>query len=190
MQIRLTGEDSVEIAATLSNMGAIQKNLKFEYYERSNKIFVKKHGQIHPTVATCNNNIATLLKLQGKLPQALEKYSKSKELFEAIYTATHPTVATLLNNIGMISESMGRNDQAIENYALSLKIYIELYGEKHAQVGSLNYSLGLLYYKIHDIESAIESFSKALHRRSGPRSRKDAVPDRRMPQSEDRDRSG
>ena len=59
-------------------------------------------GPVHPEVASTMNNIAIVLRSQGKADDALALYRSVLSIQEAALGADHPDVATSLNNMAVL----------------------------------------------------------------------------------------
>ncbi|KAJ1444239.1 Tetratricopeptide repeat-domain-containing protein, partial [Pelagophyceae sp. CCMP2097] len=73
----------------------------------------KQLGPNHPDVATSLNNLASLLKKQGKLDAAEPLFRRSLEISEKQLGPNHPYFATSLNNLALLLWHFGRLDAAL-----------------------------------------------------------------------------
>jgi len=63
-------------------------------------------GGEHPSVATSLNNLALLLKAQGKYGEAEPLYRRAVRICEQSLGASHPNTITMQNNLEVLLEKM------------------------------------------------------------------------------------
>jgi tetratricopeptide (TPR) repeat protein len=83
------------------------------------------------SVADTQNNIAVVLKEQGKLEEALELYQKSLDTRIRAVGPDHASVADTMQNIGIVHGSMGDQASAKECYRKAHAIYQAAFGADH-----------------------------------------------------------
>jgi tetratricopeptide (TPR) repeat protein len=66
------------------------------------KIDKKIFGDEHPNVARDLNNLAQLLKAQGKYEEAIQPQREAIQIWEKALGKDHPQVATGLNNLAQL----------------------------------------------------------------------------------------
>jgi tetratricopeptide (TPR) repeat protein len=100
-------------------------------YRRAIEIGEKVLGKDHPNVATWYNNLALLLKVQGKYDQADPLYRRAIEINEKVLGKDHPTVATNYNNLAGLLHDQGKFDQAEVLYRQAIEIFQTKLGPDH-----------------------------------------------------------
>jgi tetratricopeptide (TPR) repeat protein len=91
--------------------------------------------------AATQGNLATLLRQEGRLAEALAMYEESIHIHEEL--GAKKNLAARLGNISIIYQQMGEYDQAIEKQEASLQIQREI-GDEEGQAISLH-QLSILY---------------------------------------------
>ena len=129
---------------------------------RALKIHEAHLGADHPDVATSLNNLAILLKAQGKYDEAEPLYRRALTIREAHLGADHPDVATSLNNLAALLRVRGEYANAEPLYRRALKIREAHLGADHPDVaGSLN-NLAMLLQDQGEYADAEPLFRRAL----------------------------
>ena len=76
-------------------------------YKRALQIFEQTHGPEHVGVAGCLNNLASVLKAQGNLSDAIPLFKRSLQIRETTLGMMHPDVERSLNNLAWIMQEQG-----------------------------------------------------------------------------------
>jgi tetratricopeptide (TPR) repeat protein len=105
-------------------------------------------GSEHPSLALSLNNLALLLRAQGKYAEAEPLYRRALAIREKALDPEHPDVAASLSNLAMLLHSQGRYAEAEPLHRRALAIRERLLGPEHPDVAeSLNNLAWLLHYK-------------------------------------------
>jgi tetratricopeptide (TPR) repeat protein len=192
---KVLGEEHPSVAASLNNLaGLLESQGKYDeaepLYRQSLAIHRKVSGLIyaclfhrtscqfygdeHLAVATDLNNLAGLLKAQGKCDKAEPLYQQSlaiKRKVCAIHFAVlshnhsckvlgeeHTSVATSLNNLAALLNAQGKYDESIPLLRQSLGIMRKVLGEEHPNVATLLNNLA-------ELLSAQRKYGEALELR-------------------------
>ena len=107
--------------------------------------------------AVAQGNLATLLKNEGRLAEALATYEQVYQTFAALDARRHMAVA--LGQMGSVYQDMGNYDRAIEKQSESLKIEREI-GNEEGQAISLH-QLSMLYQIREDYDTALQHSREA-----------------------------
>jgi tetratricopeptide (TPR) repeat protein len=112
--------------------------------------------------ATLLNNIASVLRDQGRLDEALEMHRQAMDIRKRALGEDHPLYASDLNNIALVLRAKGRLDEALDMHREALDIDKRALGEDHPDVaGDLNNIASVLSSQGKHKE-AVEEFTKAL----------------------------
>lgn len=79
-------------------------------------------GERHPTIASAQHNIATILVKAGHFHKSLEYYNASLANRRVALGRHHPEVASSLRHIAMAHRSMGNNNKAASSLSEALEI--------------------------------------------------------------------
>ena len=120
---------------------------------------------LHDSIATlegfnkvvAQGNLATLLKNEGKLDEALATYQEVYRTYEAL--GTKQQMAAVLNQISLVCHAQGKYGQAIEYQERSLKLKKER-GDEKGQAISLHH-LSIFYYIKGDYTTALACSEEA-----------------------------
>mmetsp|Transcript_46911 Transcript_46911/g.124830 ORF Transcript_46911/g.124830 Transcript_46911/m.124830 type:complete len:374 (+) Transcript_46911:146-1267(+) len=114
------GEDHVEVATTLQNLGAVLKHsnttASLERYERSLAILVGMYGHKHRGVADTLNSMGGVRFVEGRWDDAMQAYQQSLDITVSLLGASHPDVAATLSNMGAVLDHLNRTDEARDYY--------------------------------------------------------------------------
>ena len=91
----------------------------------------KTLGPNHPREAQSLNNLAHLLKAQGKLGEAEPLYRRSLSILEQTLGPNHPDVAQSLNNLALLFQAQGKLGEAAPLYRRSIQIFTQSLGPEH-----------------------------------------------------------
>ena len=95
---------STKAALFASKCGAILKGVgeysrAIEYYEKALAIDLKVHGDQHPEVATCYNNIGLVYYSQGEYSRAIEYYEKALAILLKVHGDGHPNTKSCAESL-------------------------------------------------------------------------------------------
>jgi hypothetical protein len=71
-------------------------------------------GKEHPSTLTSMNNLATVLRDQGKYEQVEEMHRQVLGLSETVLGKEHPSTLTSMNNLAIVLRDQGKYEQAEE----------------------------------------------------------------------------
>jgi len=100
-------------------------------YERALKIEEKALGPDHLEVAKSLNNLAELLRDQGKHGEAMPLFKQSLKVLEKVLGPDHHYVATILRNIAVSSMLLGQCDEALKDIKRAVVIFERSVGPEH-----------------------------------------------------------
>jgi tetratricopeptide (TPR) repeat protein len=113
-------------------------------------------------VANTQNNIAIVLKNQGKFDEALEMYEKALETTVRAVGPLHVDVAKTYNNMAIVERKLGNFQKALELYEKSLEIKIKSLGGDHASVALTEMNIGNVLDEMGDHENALLHLQKNM----------------------------
>src|SRR2546423_8339675 len=99
-------------------------------------------GKEFPSTLTSINNLAAVLRDQGKYDLAEEMYRQGLRLCETILGQDHPSTLTSTSNLALVLRGQGKYEQAEETYRQALGLIETVLGkdvEKAAGKRSLNH---------------------------------------------------
>jgi pentatricopeptide repeat protein len=85
-------------------------------------------------VADTYNNMAIVLRSQGKLDDAMELHRKALDIKQKTLGEDHSSLADTYNNMANILQSQGMLEDAMELYGKALEIKMKTLGEDHSSV--------------------------------------------------------
>ena len=96
-------------------------------------------GPEHPNTVTSLNNLALVLRGQGRYGEAEPLHRRALAIYEKVLGPKHPFTATSLNNLAAVLEAQGRYGEAESLYRRALAIYEKVRGSEHPDTAtSLN----------------------------------------------------
>jgi tetratricopeptide (TPR) repeat protein len=104
----------------------------------------KALGPEHPDVATTLNDMANLLKSQGKYEEALPLYQRALAIYQKSLGPEHPWMATTLNNMAILHYSQGKYEEALPLYQRALAIYQKSLGPEHPSMATVQNNIAIL----------------------------------------------
>jgi len=96
----------------------------------------KAFGDQHPSVPTALNNLASVLKRQGKLAEAEPLFREALEIEKKLLGNEHPTLAVSLRNLASLLRDQGRLDEAETVFGNALEMQRKLLGNEHPDVAT------------------------------------------------------
>jgi Tfp pilus assembly protein PilF len=167
------GEEDADVATALQNLAALLKAQgKYDeaepLYRQSlaidrkvstlmsvylfHRTSCQVYGDEHPKVATDLNNLAELLRAQGKYNETEPLHRQSLEIKRKVLGEQHPSVAASFNNLAELLKTQGKYDEAEPLYRRSLAIdrkvsalmsvclfhrtSCQVYGDEHPKVAT------------------------------------------------------
>jgi len=109
------------------------------------------------------NNLAFLLKTQGRHKEARMYYEKALDLHTLVYGEKHSNTAMILTNLASTTMLLGEYEYTEYLIKKNIEIKIETTGEASWQTGSAYSGIARFYLETGRPEKATEAFKKALH---------------------------
>jgi tetratricopeptide (TPR) repeat protein len=145
--LALAGENSMEMAASLNNLGSIHDSLgdyrKAEHYYRRAIVIWERIGNLDGLVRPLNN-LATLYIATGEYARAEEMARESLRVRLERLGPDHPDVARSLNNLGSLEQSRRRYKEAEELYGKALDIFKRQPRPDNADIAQVLNNIGVL----------------------------------------------
>jgi tetratricopeptide (TPR) repeat protein len=105
-------------------------------YRRAIEINEKALGKDHPTVARDYNNLALLLKEQGKYAEAEPLYRQAIEINERTLGKDNPELAIRYRNLALLLKKQGKYAEAEPLYRQAIEIDEKTFGKGHPTVAN------------------------------------------------------
>jgi CHAT domain-containing protein/tetratricopeptide (TPR) repeat protein len=119
-------------------------------------------GPDHPSVSSSLNNIATVLKAQGRTEDALSMYRRSMVIREKALGLHHPDTGDVVNFLAGLLYQTGRYREAKPLRLRHLEIIEKTRGESHLETAHSLRSLADVYYRVGDFGEAESTMVRAL----------------------------
>jgi len=108
------------------------------------------------------DNIGIVLKVQGKLDEALDHHERALVIKERILSADNPALANSLNSIGNVHYERGAPKDALSHYQRGLAIRENALGARHPSVASSLNNIGNVLTDQGQFEEALTYYRRAL----------------------------
>jgi serine/threonine-protein kinase len=147
MRRRLVGDDHMDIAHSLNNLGALL-NLKGKPAEaepllrESLELCRKLRPGDHPIVAHVLDTLGWTLAVLKKFDESESMLSESFEIRRQRLGADHPDVARTAMNLGRMRSMAGRHADAVPALREAWRVFGAAYGEAHADTLRMELELG------------------------------------------------
>jgi tetratricopeptide (TPR) repeat protein len=163
------GDDSDEVAASLASLAHLfaQKctselfGKARTYAEEALRIYLRKHGKRHPSVANQFFTIARILKRQCQLDEALKVHKKALKIRRRVLGEDHQDVALSLEGMGAVFHWLLQWDDALEMYEKALAVYTRAFGSDSRSHVDVLYNMAVMKKGSGDTAGAIESAREA-----------------------------
>jgi len=158
-------DDELIAAAAIKQVRVIGGDL--DRYEdamavgRSADVAVVRAGDPPQARAQLLNDLGIVLRLQGKLDEALERYGRSLELRRQALGDDHPLVGDSHNNIGNTLADLGRGNEALAAYDQALRTYQRTLGDDHPSVAVALINLSVIGAETGEFDAAWSAFERA-----------------------------
>ena len=167
-------ESEAFVAEVLQNMGNVyikqQQPMKAKYfYSKSLELKLQKFGEAHREVAESMVNIANILKLEGKVDEAVVIYQQGTEILlrNSNNSEDLANASVAMNNLGLSLMDLDRNEEALSVFEECLGIRRGLFGNNTEQVQEIMTNIGNVRCKLGDVKGAVSLYQEALRIRSG-----------------------
>ena len=173
MQIReqTLGPDHLEVAASLSKLGAAQTALgkfdeAFVKLRKALKIARQTLGHEHKTVAQMLCHLACLYFEAGELMASEASFQDALEIYRCVWSSAENRDACMtqltdtLCNVGSIQNRRKRFAAAVESFSEALDLQRGIIGHDESKCVSTLDNLGYSYSKMKDYSSALSCYRK------------------------------
>lgn len=171
------GEDHIEVARALSDVGNVLRNLgdskrAQELYFRALTIKKKHYGEDHAEVALTIGNIGTTYTNLGQPLLAIEFHKEALKLKEKYYNKNHIEIAITLHNLAKAYVAMENFSEAEKLYVKAVNISESQYGENHIRLSAMLKELANIYTKLGNTKRAqvclnrVESLTTKLKKKN------------------------
>jgi serine/threonine-protein kinase len=131
----MSGEGSLAVATTLSNLGGICHDAgddahSEQFSKQAVAIFEKIVGAERALSGTLNN-LGEVYLAQRKLADAEQAFKRALQISEEFYGPDHPDTARMMDNMGRLYEAEGKLSKALPYVSRALKVKLEKLGPKH-----------------------------------------------------------
>jgi tetratricopeptide (TPR) repeat protein len=154
------------IASCHNEMGNIldkqdKSDAALEHFSIGLAIMMKKKGeQARIRAADFLSNIGTVLMIQNKLDEAMEKFVSALRIYEKAKVDTR--VAVCHYNIGSLLKKQGKLDEALEHARKALAIRRSKLSHEHAECGESHDLIGAILQRSGKVAEALDEFDNAL----------------------------
>ncbi|MCE5316918.1 MAG: tetratricopeptide repeat protein [Parachlamydia sp.] len=139
-----------------------ETNKAIGYFEEELHIYKKSHGDEHPSVAKCLNNLGNGWRALGDAKKAVCYLEKALHIGQKIYGDFHPDVALYFNNTGLAWLDLGDAKKAVGFLEKALGIGKKVYGEEHPEVAKFLSNLGTARKDLGETKKALDYYEQAL----------------------------
>lgn len=165
----LYGDDSVEVATALDNVGAVLGELArpepaLEAIARALAIHERHGGPQHPDVAISLHNSANILEKMGRYDEARPQLERALAIRIAAFGEDNHFVAQSLNSLGRLSSIATDYDAAVEYYQRAADIIAKTLPEDHPSAADPIISLGNIAFHRDQPELARRHYLRGLAR--------------------------
>lgn len=135
---RLFGDESAQVAATLSNLGVVEhragRNAEaIDLISPAVRILIKEHGEVHPEVARAAVNLGIAHVAAGHLDAARTIFQHAARMFEATLGQNHPDFGRAIFNSANVCLLSGDRNEARRLFAHAFRIFSASLGPHHPQ---------------------------------------------------------
>ena len=161
------GPDHVEVAGTLTNLGAAWRDLgkpekARDLFERALRILERAYGPDHVEVARTLDNLGAAWSDLGKPEKARDLFERALPIFERAYGPDHVRVAVTLDGLGDAWRNLGKPEKARDRCERALRILERAYGPDHVLVAGTLTNLGLACSDLGQPATARDLYVRAL----------------------------
>jgi len=135
---RLFGDESAQVATTLSNLGVVEhragRNAEaIDLISPAVLILIKEHGEVHPEVARAAVNLGIAHVAAGNLDVARTIFQLAMTTFQTTLGEKHPDFGRAMFNSANVSLLSGDRNQARRLFARAFRIFSASLGRNHPQ---------------------------------------------------------
>jgi tetratricopeptide (TPR) repeat protein len=168
MTVRTEGESAgaadflLNIGTVLSDQNKLDEAMK--KFVAALRIFEKAKEDTR--VASCHQNIASLLKEQGKFDAALEHARKSLAIKRSKLPHEHADCGQSHFLIGNILQRSGKFAEALDEYDNAVRIRKNVYGEMTLKVANIYEFKAFCFFELQKWREAVTFFEATIHIRT------------------------
>ncbi|MEM1177589.1 MAG: serine/threonine-protein kinase [Acidobacteriota bacterium] len=163
---RAIGEDRLEQAGTLTNLGAMRLWRRdaeaAERLWRQALDIRRRHQGEHGDLAELHDNLATLLAQQGRTEEAERHLTTALDLHRLYHGEGHFETVRTMANLAALLHNSGDRDEAEDLYRHALAAQVQALGEDHPQVSRIQTNLAALLAFENRLVEAEELLRRAL----------------------------
>ncbi|MDA8620973.1 tetratricopeptide repeat protein, partial [Planctomycetota bacterium] len=167
LERRIHGEESGEVAGTLSAVGEEHESLgdydaALDFRTQALEMERRIYGDKHPEVAGSLSAIGGVHEAKGDYDTALDFRTQALEMERRIYGDEHPEVASSISIIGGLHETRGDYDAALDFRTQALEMNRRIHGDEHPEVATSLSLIGGLHETKGDYDAALNFRTQAL----------------------------
>jgi serine/threonine protein kinase/tetratricopeptide (TPR) repeat protein len=164
---RQPGQDSLEVAASLDNLGELKLDkgdfpAAEELIQKGYEIRRKILGAENIDVAESLNNLGSLSYSEGEWVKSENLFREALDIQRKVLGGEHLSVADSLNNLAMALKEQDKYAEAMPLYEEALSIRRKKLGSNHPFVAQSINNLGVLYLRVKNYSDAEKLFQEAL----------------------------
>jgi serine/threonine-protein kinase len=129
--------------------------------EEAAELLRAEYGDMHPRIATVEQELGWCARRSGDLDTALAHYVESLAIREAILDPDHYHLANSLIGVGAVLEDLRRYEEAERHYLRARDVLLASVGRQHTEMGTLCNNLGGLYRKLERPDEALDMLEEA-----------------------------
>lgn len=134
-------------------------------YREALEACLRAFGERHRETATCRDNLATNLRLQGRYQEAVTFALEASEIREEVLGRNHHHTAQSYSNVGLLFRILGRYDEALTLLIRSLVGREKILGPNHLAVAESCDRLAMTYRDLGRFDDAEKHCRRALQLR-------------------------
>ena len=131
-------------------------------YGEALEIDREKNGEMHPTTAISQQNLAAAMMASDDDAAALPLLEAALATREALYGVEAPQLLTVLQNLGTVLPRLGRVEDATRPMERALAIAVKTFGPTHPRTADARLQLGATYYNIGRNDEAHAAYEQGL----------------------------
>jgi tetratricopeptide (TPR) repeat protein len=154
--------ERIDSIASLCRDYLSEFELAMYFFENVLAIKVKALGPNHQDVGSTYNNMAIVLRNQGKNAEAMVYYKKALAIRINALGPNHHDVGATFNNMAVVLRSQGKNTEAMAYYDKALAIKIKTLGPDNQSVGTTYNNMAIVFQNLGKNAEAMVYYEKAL----------------------------
>lgn len=166
LRVRVLGEDHLDVARVLTNLGAVQTQLERfdEAVLTHNRALAIQQGagaddsEIHPSL----RGLGMVQMRQGDFRAALESFRSAQTIVEKKFGDNHPFSADSLHNVALALEKLNRFEEAQKLLERSLDIRKRVLPLDHPDLAFSYHSLGRVLVALGRLKAARPLFEEGI----------------------------